>query len=60
MDMMATPFFMTCLNLKGRRCLVVGAGPIGLEKIEGLLAADADVLVVALETLPEVDELARE
>ena len=46
--MMATPFFMTCLNLKGRRCLVVGAGPIGLEKIEGLLAADADVLVVEI------------
>ena len=60
MDMLATPFFMTCLNLKGRRCLVVGAGPIGLEKIDGLLAADADVLVVALETMPEVDELASE
>ena len=57
---MATPFFMTCLNLRGRRCLVVGAGPIGLEKIEGLLAADADVLVVALESIPEIDELARE
>ena len=58
--MLATPFFMTCLNLTRRRCLVVGAGPIGLEKIEGLLAADADVLVVALEAMPEVVELARE
>ena len=51
---------MTCLNLRGRRCLVVGAGPIGLEKIEGLLAAEADVHVVALHALPEVEELARE
>ena len=58
--MLATPFFMTCLNLTRRRCLVVGAGPIGLEKIEGLLAADADVLVVAFEAMPEVVELARE
>jgi precorrin-2 dehydrogenase/sirohydrochlorin ferrochelatase len=59
-DLVETPFFMTCLNLRGRRCLVVGAGPIGLEKIEGLLAAEADVHVVALEALPEVEELARE
>ena len=51
---------MTCLNLRGRRCLVVGAGPVGLEKIEGLLAAEADVHVVALEALPEVEQLARE
>ena len=51
---------MTCLNLRGRRCLVVGAGPIGLEKIEGLLGAEADVHVVALHALPEVEELARE
>ncbi|MDX6541193.1 MAG: precorrin-2 dehydrogenase [Gaiellales bacterium] len=51
---------MTCLNLRGRRCLVVGAGPVGLEKIEGLLAAEADVQVVALEAIPEVEELARE
>jgi precorrin-2 dehydrogenase/sirohydrochlorin ferrochelatase len=51
---------MTCLNLRGRRCLVVGAGPVGLEKVEGLLAAEADVRVVALEALPEIEALARE
>lgn len=51
---------MTCLNLRGRRCLVVGAGPVGLEKIEGLLAAEADVHVVAREALPEVEQLGRE
>jgi siroheme synthase-like protein len=39
---------------------VVGAGPVGLEKIEGLLAAEADVRVVALEAMPEVEHLARE
>lgn len=35
------------LNLTGRACLVVGAGPIGLRKTEQLLAAGAEVTVVA-------------
>jgi len=51
---------MTCLNLRGRRCLVVGAGPVGLEKVEGLLAAEADVHVVARQALPEIEQLASE
>src|SRR5215510_2379625 len=42
-DMLETPFYIACLKLKGRRCLVVGGGDIGLEKVEGLLACDADL-----------------
>ena len=56
--MMETNFYMAALNLTGRKCLVVGAGAIGLEKIEGLLASDAEVAVVAPEADPEVAELA--
>jgi precorrin-2 dehydrogenase/sirohydrochlorin ferrochelatase len=56
--MMETNFYMAALNLMGRRCLVVGAGTIGLEKIEGLLACDAEVVVVAPEADREVAELA--
>lgn len=56
--MMETNFYMAALNLTGRRSLVVGAGAIGLEKIEGLLASDAEVAVVAPEADPEVAELA--
>jgi precorrin-2 dehydrogenase/sirohydrochlorin ferrochelatase len=41
--MLETPFYIACLRLKGRRCLVVGGGDIGLEKVEGLLACDASV-----------------
>jgi len=37
-DMLETTFYVACLKLTGRRCLVVGAGDVGLEKIEGLLA----------------------
>ena len=33
----------------GRRCVVVGGGEVGLEKVEGLLACDADVTLVAPE-----------
>jgi precorrin-2 dehydrogenase / sirohydrochlorin ferrochelatase len=39
--------FPMFLKLAGRACLVVGAGSVGTPKIEGLLAAGADVTVVA-------------
>ena len=38
--------FPIFLKLAGRRCLVIGAGPVGESKIEGLLLAGADVRVV--------------
>ena len=41
--MLETPFYIACLKLTGRRCLVVGGGDIGLEKVEGLLACDGSV-----------------
>jgi precorrin-2 dehydrogenase / sirohydrochlorin ferrochelatase len=57
-DMMETTFYMACLKLTGRRCLVVGAGDVGLEKIEGLLACDALVDVIAPDACEAVRELA--
>ena len=50
--MLETPFYIACLRLTGRRCLVVGGGDVGLEKVEGLLACDADVTLVAPEARP--------
>ena len=58
--MLEKTFYMACLDLSDRPCLVVGAGPIGLEKIEGLLAANARVRVVARQAVPEVEQLAAE
>jgi precorrin-2 dehydrogenase / sirohydrochlorin ferrochelatase len=59
-DMLETPFYIACLKLRGRRCLVVGGGEIGLEKVEGLLACDGDVTLVAPEAGPELTQLALE
>jgi precorrin-2 dehydrogenase/sirohydrochlorin ferrochelatase len=58
--MLDTPFYIACLRLTGRRCVVVGGGEVGLEKVEGLLACDGDVVLVAPEAEPELEELARE
>jgi siroheme synthase-like protein len=59
-DMLETPFYIACLKLKGRRCLVVGGGDIGLEKVDGLLACDGDVIVVAPELQPTLAGYATE
>ena len=40
--------------------MVVGGGEIGLEKVEGLLACDGRVVLVAPDAVPELQELARE
>jgi precorrin-2 dehydrogenase / sirohydrochlorin ferrochelatase len=59
-DMLATPLYIACLRLSGRPCLVVGGGEVGLEKVEGLLACDGAVTLVAPEAVPQLAEHARE
>ena len=59
-DMLAVPFYIACLRLSGRRCLVVGGGDVGLEKVEGLLTCDAAVTLVAPQAHQELEALAAE
>jgi precorrin-2 dehydrogenase / sirohydrochlorin ferrochelatase len=59
-DMLSTPFYIACLKLKGRRCVVVGGGEIGLEKVEGLLACDGEVTLIAPEAEQALTEYAAE
>jgi precorrin-2 dehydrogenase / sirohydrochlorin ferrochelatase len=40
-------YYMACLDLRGRNCLVVGGGRVATEKVHGLLDCAADVTVVA-------------
>jgi siroheme synthase-like protein len=58
--MLQTPFYIACLRLSGRRCVVIGGGEVGLEKVEGLLACDGDVTLIAPEAHPELVQLALE
>jgi uroporphyrin-III C-methyltransferase/precorrin-2 dehydrogenase/sirohydrochlorin ferrochelatase len=44
------------LHLRGRRVVLVGAGPVGAAKLAQLLLAGADVRVVAPEVHPSVAE----
>lgn len=58
--MLDTPFYIACLKLTGRKCLVIGGGDVGLEKIDGLLACNADVVLIAPEACEAVQEYAAE
>ncbi len=50
-------YYMACLDLTGRDCLVVGGGRVGLEKARGLLDCGARVTVVAPDIVPELNDL---
>src|SRR3954466_1563298 len=58
--MLETPFYIACLRLTHRRCVVVGGGEVGQEKVEGLLACGADVTLIAPEAESALEQLARE
>jgi precorrin-2 dehydrogenase/sirohydrochlorin ferrochelatase len=50
-------YYMACLDLTARSCLVVGGGRVGLEKVRGLLECGASVTVVAPAVEPELLDL---
>src|SRR3954469_8280514 len=58
--MLDVPFYIACLKLSGRRCVVVGGGEIGLEKVEGLLACEGEVTLIAPDAIEPLRELAAE
>jgi precorrin-2 dehydrogenase/sirohydrochlorin ferrochelatase len=50
-------YYMACLDLEGRACLVVGGGTVAIEKVRGLLDCGARVTVVAPRIADELREL---
>jgi len=50
-------YYMACLDLRGRDCLVVGGGRVATEKVGGLLEAGAEVTVVATQVDDELRAL---
>ena len=51
--------FPVMLDVEGRACLVVGAGPVALRKVQSLVAEGARVTVVAPWAVPELEALAQ-
>ncbi|MBC1997338.1 bifunctional precorrin-2 dehydrogenase/sirohydrochlorin ferrochelatase [Listeria marthii] len=45
------------LDITGKKVVIIGGGKVALRKIAGLLDADADILVVGLNVLPEIKSL---
>jgi len=53
-------YYVACIDLRGRSCLVVGGGPVAHEKAMGLIECGARVTVVAPEVTREVESLPAE
>ncbi len=54
----SAPGYPVILDVSGRRCLVVGGGPVAARRALGLLVSGARVTVVAPEVVTAIDRLA--
>lgn len=52
-------YYPVALDLKNRRCVVIGGGPLAEQKVLGLREAGAHVTVVSPTLTPALEELAR-
>jgi len=57
---LASGYYPIFLNIRGRKCLVVGGGKVALRKVKTLLEHGANVEVVSMELCPELSKLAEE
>jgi len=55
---MVHTYYPVALDLKGKRCLVAGGGSIATDKVEGLLVAGAEVVVVSPSVTQGIADLA--
>jgi siroheme synthase-like protein len=53
-------YYPAFLDLRGRRCLVIGGGVVALRKVEALLRCGAEVVVIAPELSVELAARVRE
>ena len=49
-------YFPMCVDIKKKKCLIVGGGTVALRKVQVLLDFGADVVVVAPEVFPKIKE----
>jgi siroheme synthase-like protein len=57
-DERTSPYYPISLNIKGRKCLVVGGGQVALRKVKTLLEHNANVKVVSPILCSELNQLA--
>ena len=50
-------YYPVFINTKGRRCVVIGGGNVGEEKVKRLLECEADVVVISSQVKDGVREL---
>ena len=55
-----TAFYPVYLDLRGRRCVVIGGGTVAQHKVHGLLEAGARVTVISPEVSTALEELGEE
>jgi siroheme synthase-like protein len=53
------PYYPIFLNIRGKRCVVVGGGLVALRKVKALLEHEANVEVISPELCPELSQLAK-
>jgi siroheme synthase-like protein len=53
-------YYPIFVEMAGRRCLVIGGGRVAEGKVQGLLAAEADVTLIAPALTPDLRALAEE
>lgn len=56
----ASPYYPIFLNVRGKKCLVVGGGEVALRKVQSLLERGASVEVVSPTLCPELSRMAGE
>ena len=52
-------YYPIFLNIRGKRCVVVGGGLVALRKVKALLEHEANVEVISPELCPELSQLAK-
>jgi siroheme synthase-like protein len=52
-------YFPLFVNLRGKRCVVVGAGEIAAGKVDGLMRCGAEITVVSPRAVPYIQKAAR-
>ena len=55
-----SPYYPMFLNVRGKKCLVVGGGEVALRKVQSLLEHGANVEVVSPTLCPELSQMAGE